>query len=245
MPTTHNNLFTAQNEFDIRCEWGMDGLECLMGNVDAVIIVDVLSFSTCVDIVVAGNALVFPYDGELENLEEFAMAHNAQIACRKRTLDSLSLSPASLTTIPADTRLVLPSLNGSRLSKRSQAPATFTACLRNARAVAHAVQSFASKICVIPAGEKWPNGNLRPAFEDMIGAGAVISNLEGKRSPEASVCQQAFLTYKSDLLQILSSCSSGKELLQQNFFEDVRLASACDSSATVPILKNNAYQSFL
>jgi phosphosulfolactate phosphohydrolase-like enzyme len=53
-----------------------------------------------------------------------------------------------------------------------------------------------------------------------------------------------FSPIKSDFLQILLSFSSGKKLLQQSFYENARLASACDSSAIVPILKNNAYQSF-
>ena len=39
-------MFYAQTEFDIRCEWGMQGLEKLATISNIVIIVDVLSFST-------------------------------------------------------------------------------------------------------------------------------------------------------------------------------------------------------
>ena len=42
-------MFYDQAEFDIRCEWGIEGLEKLAIISDVVIIVDVLSFSTCVD----------------------------------------------------------------------------------------------------------------------------------------------------------------------------------------------------
>ena len=37
-----------QREFDIRCEWGEQGVARLAPISDAVIIVDIMSFSTCV-----------------------------------------------------------------------------------------------------------------------------------------------------------------------------------------------------
>lgn len=39
-----------QQEFEIRMEWGLKGAEMLAPVSDVMIIVDVLSFSTCVDI---------------------------------------------------------------------------------------------------------------------------------------------------------------------------------------------------
>lgn len=50
-----------QQEFDIRLEWGIRGVEQLSPISDVVIIVDILSFSTCVDIATANGALVYPY----------------------------------------------------------------------------------------------------------------------------------------------------------------------------------------
>jgi 2-phosphosulfolactate phosphatase len=39
-----------QQEFDIRCEWGEHGISVLAPISDVIIIIDVLSFSTSVDV---------------------------------------------------------------------------------------------------------------------------------------------------------------------------------------------------
>ena len=53
-----------QNEYDIRLEWGQKGVEELSAISDVVIIIDILSFSTCVDIVTSNLASVIPYNGK-------------------------------------------------------------------------------------------------------------------------------------------------------------------------------------
>ena len=50
-----------QSEFDLRFEWGPRGVEMLAPVSDAVVIVDVLTFSTAVVVVAARGAAVFPY----------------------------------------------------------------------------------------------------------------------------------------------------------------------------------------
>src|SRR5262249_25350356 len=84
--------------------------------------------------------------------------------------------PVSLLSIRAGTKLMLPSLNGSRLSvvagRTTGRIPVLTGCLRNARAVAVVARAIAGKkaIGVVPAGERWPDGSLRPAVEDLLGA---------------------------------------------------------------------------
>ena len=50
-----------QSLFDIRLEWGAKGIEQLAPVSGVVIIVDVLSFSTAVDIATANCAIIYPY----------------------------------------------------------------------------------------------------------------------------------------------------------------------------------------
>ena len=220
------------------------GLKQYLKIPNVLIIVDILSFSTCIDIAVSRGATVFPYLGDINKLAAFASEVGAFPVSHKRSLDLYSLSPTSLRKLLPGTRLILPSLNGSKLSAMSNDKTTFTACFRNASAVARKSQHIGKNICVIAAGEKWKNGNIRFAVEDFIGAGALISQLKGNKSPEAISCQNAFQPLTHDLHHYLSQCSSGKELIEAGFSQDINLAAALDCSQTVPILINGAYQAY-
>jgi 2-phosphosulfolactate phosphatase len=230
-----------QSGFDVRCEWGENGVRHLAYGADAVIIVDVLSFSTCVEIGASRGAVVFPYRWKDESAAVFAMSVNAELAGARRSGDGYSLSPASLTNIPAGTRLALPSPNGSALSLATGTTPTLTACLRNCRAVATAAMRYGPRIAVIPAGERWDDGSLRPAFEDWVGAGAVISHLDGSLAPEAGAALSAYLNVKPDLKHMLKQCGSGRELIERGFEQDVEIASELEVSGCAPTLVDGAY----
>lgn len=131
-----------------------------------------------------------------------------------------SLSPQSLTRIPPGFRIVLPSPNGATLAARPTP--VLAGCLRNARAVAEAAQKFGPKIAVIPAG-------------------AIISHLSGKLSPEATSAVSAFQDARKGLFEYLRQCSSGKELIELGFPEDINLASQLDASNSAPILIEGAF----
>lgn len=231
-----------QTEFDIRCEWNLQGVHALAPVSDVVIIIDVLSFSTATDIAISRGAKVIPCMWRGEKAATLAKEKNALLVSHKRSVDQVSLSPTSLQLLAKESRIVLPSLNGSALSVNTGNVPTFTACLRNAKAVAEAAMKIGKLIAVIPAGERWQNGTLRPCFEDLLGAGAVISHLKGSLSPEAFSAKTVFEALKTDLSQKLLSCSSGEELIDRNFKQDVLLAAQLNTSNTVPMLVDGIYQ---
>ncbi len=230
-----------QAEFELRCEWGEHGVAQLASISDVIIIVDVLSFATCVDIAVSQDARVFPYHWKDESAARFAASVGAELADGPRSESRYSLSPASLVSIPRGTRLVLPSPNGATLSFGTGGTPTLTGCLRNSRAVAAAAQRYGRRIAVIPAGERWRDGSLRPAFEDWVGAGAILSHLPGMPSPEAHAAVATYQGARQDLASLLKRCSSGKELIERGFGHDVALASSLDASPCVPTLVQGAY----
>jgi 2-phosphosulfolactate phosphatase len=153
-----------------------------------------------------------------------------------------SLSPATFVAIQAGVRVVLPGINGSRLSLLTGRTATLAGSIRNARAVAEAAMRLGHKIAVVPAGERWKeSGSLRAAVEDLIGAGAIIRHLRGSLSPEADGAVSVFRGAEHQLLSVLTACSSGKELVAMGFEQDVRLCADIDVDDCAPILKDGAY----
>jgi 2-phosphosulfolactate phosphatase len=233
-----------QSEFDLRCEWGAQGIAQLASISDVVVIVDVLSFSTCVEIATNNGAIIFPYAYRDESVIDYAKSVQAELASHRQrwTTTGYSLSPKSVAQITPGTRLVLPSPNGSFLTLHTGTTPTLAGCLRNCQAVAQFAHKYGNKIAVIPGGERWKeDGSLRPAFEDLIGAGAILSYLYGSLSPEAEVAVATFQAFRQDLLGYLKKCSSGKELIAAGFKPDVELAAAYNISDCVPVFTDNAY----
>jgi len=127
----------------------MAGVETLHAHVAVLVIVDVLSFSTAVDVAASRGAIVYPFPfSEAQAAQLIADRVGAVVARpRHKAEGQFSLSPASLTRIPNGTKLMLPSLNGGRLSVAAgRAPgriSVLTCCLRNTAAVAVAAQALA------------------------------------------------------------------------------------------------------
>jgi len=77
-----------QSEFDLRCEWGQQGVTQLAPISDVVVIVDVLSFSTCVEIATNNGATIFPYQWKDESARTYAKSVQAELASSDRTSDN-------------------------------------------------------------------------------------------------------------------------------------------------------------
>lgn len=220
----------------VALEWGPQGARVLAGTCDVLVVVDVLSFSTALTVAVERGAKVWPHTGG-EGARQLARDIGAELAGNRLSHDGVTLSPASLQDLGADARIVLPSPNGSSIAfaaVNGDRPVV-AGCLRNAAAVARHLRD-AGRIGMVPAGEQWSDGSLRPAYEDLVGAGAVIERLRGldpglQLSADAEV---AVLAFRS--LRPLEECLSGQELVERGFPDDVRVAAEVDTSTAVPVL---------
>jgi 2-phosphosulfolactate phosphatase len=207
-----------------------------------VIVVDVLSFTTCVDVAVSRGAAILPYPWNDASAVEFARAQGAELA-GSRGGPGYSLSPVSYLEAPAGLRCVLPSPNGAEaaLAVAPTAPVLLAGSLRNAGAVAEAALRLGRRFNVIPAGERWPDGSLRPALEDWLGAGAILHGLPGSRSPEAAAAVALFDRHRAILAETLAACCSGRELVERGYENDVFLAGQLDVSSCVARFDGTAF----
>jgi 2-phosphosulfolactate phosphatase len=234
-----------QHGFDARLEWGQAGVRLLAPLADVVVIVDVLSFTTAVSVAVEHGATVFPHRFRDDTAAERATSLGAILAQSRRDGPGPSLSPASLATLAPGDRLVLPSPNGATCSVlAAEGGATVVAgCLRNASAVARFARERGGTIAVVPAGEQWPDGALRPGIEDLLAAGAILAALGSVRtlSPKARLAAAAFDRLRPDLATVLKECASGRELVELGFARDVELAAELDATGLVPVLRDGAF----
>jgi 2-phosphosulfolactate phosphatase len=236
-------MWFDQSDYNIRCEWGEEGVKVLAPISDAIIIVDVMSFSTCVTTAAAHGGTVYPHRSRDNTAQARAQELGAELA-KGRGGGLYSLSPETMLKVVPGMRLVLPSLNGATLSLTTGSTATFAGCLRNAEAVARAVGTYGRNIAVIPAGERWERGeSLRPALEDLIGAGAIISHLPGRRSPEADIAVAVFESVKPHLIETLRMCCSGRQLSAANFDKDIDFIAALNVENVAPKLMDGYYTS--
>jgi len=148
-------------------------------------------------------------------------------------------------------------------------------CLRNAAAVGRFLGGLLRErgrgpVTVIAAGERWPDGSLRPALEDLLGAGAVLAAVgealspgalspgalspgalspgtfspgtfsPGTFSPEAEAARACYGATR-DVAAAVACSVSGRELTEGGFGDDVAIAVEIDSCSPVPILADGAF----
>jgi 2-phosphosulfolactate phosphatase len=244
-----------QLDWELRFDWGRDGLEAVGEGAAAVVVVDVLRFTSAVSVAVARGAEILPYRwGMGDAARAYADDHGAELAGRREG-GGWSLSPADLARVPAGTRLVLPSPNGAAISyaARDEMPGTvvLAGCLRNAAAVASVAGEQPGPVVVLAAGERWGGtlGSLRPSVEDLLGAGAILRRLvdAGARpakavSPEARAAIAAFDAAQDDLVTWLAGSASGRELIALGHLDDVEAAAALDADAVAPVLDGPVFR---
>lgn len=235
-----------------RFDWGPVGAQRLAADVACLVVVDVLSFTTSVTVAVEAGTRVFPYPWRDGSAAGFADEMGARLAVGRRmaTPDSpWSLSPAALRGAPFAPRLVLPSPNGSSIAAAAGGSVVVAACLRNATAVGrrlagHGYGTPDRPVAVIASGERWPDGSLRPALEDLLGAGAVLAALREQcgaaLSAEAAAAAACFAA-TPDVVSAVTTSASGRELTDGGFADDVAVATELDACDIVPVLTDGAF----
>jgi 2-phosphosulfolactate phosphatase len=241
----------GQNEYGVRFDWGAAGAACVADPDGVLVVVDVLSFTTSVTVAVERGVAVYPAAWRDERAGELARDVGAVLAVGRSEATAehpWCLSPAALRGADAPERLVLPSPNGSAIAAAAGG-VVVAACLRNASAVgAWLSERYGSReapVTVIAAGERWPDGSLRPAVEDLLGAGAVLAALADggvfEASPEAELARAAYAGVES-VADAVRRCGSGVELAFLGFGADVEVAVEVDATADVPVLVGGAFQ---
>lgn len=245
--------WATQSPWGVRFDWGSAGARALGPGSAAVVVVDVLSFTTSVSVVVEAGTRVFPYRFRDATAAGFAAEHDARLAVGRTAMtpdQPWSLSPAALRRAPAPQRLVLPSPNGSAIAAAVSGVPVLAACLRNASAVARWIveQGWGTAqqpVAVIASGEHWPgHAGLRPAVEDLLGAAAVIAALAeygaGPLAPEASAARACYEGI-ADVPALIRDSASGRELASIGFADDVSVAIEIDTCKAVPLLRDGAF----
>ncbi|WP_109505249.1 2-phosphosulfolactate phosphatase [Nocardioides speluncae] len=242
----------TQREYAVRFDWGPTGAAATAA--DIAVVVDVLSFTTTLSVAVERGIEVLPFRWRDDRAAAYAEEQGATLAvgrfeARSTTAGAeVSLSPASVAAAEGLKRLVLPSPNGSAISfgLADSGAIVLGASLRNRRAVAAYVATLAAEsVTVIAAGERWPDGSLRPCVEDLWGAGAVLSALADLGvtglSPEARVAEASYRAVESRLAEDLGACAGARELAEAGFADDVEVAAQLDVSHAVPLLVDGVY----
>lgn len=235
-------VYTDQGSYEVRFETGEQGLHALaVRGLSHFVIVDVLSFSTCVDVATERGAHIIPYFWKDDRAESYARERQALLAGGPRSTYALTVE--SLSRIPPGTRLVLPSPNGSALSfGAAQYSQVIAGCLRNRAAISAYLNEHSGPFAVIAADERWgSDGSLRACLEDTLGAGAILAGLRGTRSPEAAGAVAVFEAFKHRLGETLLRCSSGRELEEKGNSRNIQMAAEIDASSGVPLMRDDGF----
>lgn len=237
-------FLSSQSDYQKHFEWGPSGVAALARRETFIVLIDVLRFTTAVEAAVNRGAIVYPYEWNDASAGQFSNSLGAQLADGSLE-NGPSLSPTNLLRQTSLDSIVLPSPNGSHCAVLAAASGAtvVAACLRNAPAVAAYLREYSLPVSVIGCGERWPDGSLRPAIEDLMGAGAVLEALGGHMSPEAHAAVVAWQGFSRDTLTVLRDCLSGTELLERGRLDDLEYASQVGISNVIPVLVDGAFRS--
>src|SRR3954471_15683740 len=166
----------SQSPHRVRMDWGWRGCRAAAERGDAIVLVDVLRFSTAVCAAAARGVTIYPANDH-DDLAAMCKQFDA-------TQIENGLAPATYDSIQRGRRIVLRSPNGATCVRiASAAPVVIIGALVNRTAIAKCAGQILTEtklgVTVIACGERWSepsdDGALRFAIEDYLGAGSILS----------------------------------------------------------------------
>ncbi|WP_127474054.1 2-phosphosulfolactate phosphatase [Microbacterium sulfonylureivorans] len=207
-----------QSAYQVRLEWGVDGLARLAPS-DVVVVVDVLRFSSTVTRAVER--------GESVALDASARAvsiNGAVVAAHAAAGGSATVLLGSLRNAAAVARAVM----AVQVERGARTSIAVIAC-----------GELASSEHGAP---------LRFAVEDHLGAGAVVDALSDlgidHSSPDAAVAGEGFRSLRGAVRHLLTASGSGRELDARGRRDEVLAAAAVDAASVVPVLRDGTFVAF-
>lgn len=209
-----------QSRYQVRLEWGDDGLARLAAS-DVVVVVDVLRFSSTVTTRVAAGGAV-PLDAAAH-----AVSLNGAATCRA----AAALDPAPIVLLGC--------------LRNASAVAEAIADEQRRRGARTSIALIAGGELVPADAGAAARTARRFAVEDLLGAGAIVDAL-GVRgidhtSPEAAAAGEAFRGLRAARRHLLAASGSGQELAERGAHDEVRAAAELDASTAVPVLREGVF----
>lgn len=205
----------VEPEFDIHCCWGFKLADDIVLQYDVCIMVDVLSFSTSLDLLINAK----------ENAPNMPATDNFMH----------HLTPQSLH---------IPSPVGLPLQLNLHPVPVLAGCLRNARAVARAAMQLGNTVLVIPMGDKLAEEEFKTCSEDFIAAGAIISYMKGSRSAESNAALDIYNSSKGNIEEMVKLSTSARQMMLHGFLVEVDQACQFNRSKNVPLLEEGTLINF-
>jgi len=222
----------------VELDWGPVATAVMATRCPVIVVCDVLSFSTTVTVAAASGVRIRPHPWRDESAAELATRVGALLAGPRGS--DVSLSPISMRGLARGSVVVLPSPNGAMcaLAAADNGATVIVGCLRNAAAVARWCATRGVDVGLVAAGEQWPDGTMRPAYEDWVGAGLIAAHLAGRGELSAEAEAAALAARQR---RRLAEVASGVELIDAGFGDDVAVAEAADVDDVVPVLVDGQF----
>ena len=215
--------------------WGAEWQNWEANPPDIAVVVDVLTFSTVIDVALAARLKCF-----VPPVDASSSVYPGALWTGRREAGGISLSPDSMSGLPTGCEVAFQSPNGGACvrSMLGQVLTVAIGCMRNAGAMADWIGTRErARVALVACGERWPNRSMRPALEDWLGVGAIAVCLPlSSLSVNACAARVAYLDAENRLDEVLYETRSGQELLERGYPADIKWTQAIDALRAVPIV---------